>query len=149
MFCSGLKPTCLLWLLILVFSVPEWTREEERENGLKVRSPAISLMGFNLESMREAQVWIQKILTLQDQHIIENNHILYLGKKEHDILLQLQRTSSVSISEIISPEKAMLEIKGAQGDLVQVVLNIEHMLCKVQEELAREKEQALWSLSGE
>lgn len=106
-------------------------------------------MGFNLESMREAQVWIQKILTLQDQHIIENNHILYLGKKEHDILLQLQRTSSVSISEIISPEKAMLEIKGAQGDLVQVVLNIEHMLCKVQEELAREKEQALWSLSGE
>lgn len=132
-----------------VFSVPEWTREEERENGLKVRSPAISLMGFNLESMREAQVWIQKILTLQDQHIIENNHILYLGKKEHDILLQLQRTSSVSISEIISPEKAMLEIKGAQGDLVQVVLNIEHMLCKVQEELAREKEQALWSLSGQ
>ncbi|KAK2494295.1 hypothetical protein MC885_013680 [Smutsia gigantea] len=106
-------------------------------------------MGFNPESVGEAQVWIQKILTLQDQHIIENNHILYLGKKEHDILLQLQRTSGVFISEIINPEKAMLEIKGPRGDLVQVVLNIEHMLCKVQEELAREKEQALWSLSGQ
>ncbi|KAF3827504.1 hypothetical protein GH733_002990, partial [Mirounga leonina] len=132
-----------------VFSVPQLTGEEKRENGLKAKSPAISLMGSNLEKMKEAQAWIQRILTPQDHHIIENNHILYLGKKEHDILTQLQNTLRVSISEIISLEKAILEIKGAQADVIEVVMNIELMLCEVQEEMARKKELALWSLSGQ
>nr|XP_054360207.1 protein mono-ADP-ribosyltransferase PARP9 isoform X4 [Mirounga angustirostris] len=131
------------------YSVPQLTREEKRENGLKAKSPAISLMGSNLEKMKEAQAWIQRILTPQDHHIIENNHILYLGKKEHDILTQLQNTLRVSISEIISLEKAILEIKGAQADVIEVVMNIELMLCEVQEEMARKKELALWSLSGQ
>lgn len=131
------------------YSVPKLTREEKRENGLKPKSPAISLMGSNLEKMKEAQAWIQRILSPQNPHIIENNHILYLGKKEHDVLTQLQNTLRVSISEIISLEKAILEIKGTQADVIEVVLNIEHMLCEVQEEMARKKELALWSLSGQ
>ncbi|XP_070439872.1 protein mono-ADP-ribosyltransferase PARP9 isoform X1 [Equus przewalskii] len=130
------------------YSVSQWTGGEKRENGLKAKSPAITLMGPNPEKMTEAQAWIQRLLTLQD-HIIENNHILYLGKKEHDILSQLQETSRVSISEIISPGKASLEIKGAQADLIEVVMNIERILCKVQEEMARKKERDLWSLSGQ
>lgn len=134
---------------MILFSVPKLTREEKRENGLKPKSPAISLMGSNLEKMKEAQAWIQRILSPQNPHIIENNHILYLGKKEHDVLTQLQNTLRVSISEIISLEKAILEIKGTQADVIEVVLNIEHMLCEVQEEMARKKELALWSLSGE
>lgn len=133
---------------MIIFSVSQWTGGEKRENGLKAKSPAIILMGPNPEKMTEAQAWIQRLLTLQD-HIIENNHILYLGKKEHDILSQLQETSRVSISEIISPGKASLEIKGAQADLIEVVTNIERILCKVQEEMARKKERDLWSLSGE
>uniref|UniRef100_A0ABI7Z2K0 Poly(ADP-ribose) polymerase family member 9 n=1 Tax=Felis catus TaxID=9685 RepID=A0ABI7Z2K0_FELCA len=131
------------------YSVPQLTREEKRENGLKSKSPAISLMGCNMEKMKEAQAWIRRILTLQDHHIIENYHILYLGKREHDILTQLQNNLRVSISEIISLEKVILEIKGAQASLVEVVMNIEHMLCEVQEEMARKKELALWSLSGQ
>ncbi|XP_042813141.1 protein mono-ADP-ribosyltransferase PARP9 isoform X2 [Panthera tigris] len=131
------------------YSVPQLTREEKRENGLKSKSPAISLMGRNMEKMKEAQAWIRRILTLQDHHIIENYHILYLGKREHDILTQLQNNLRVSISEIISLEKVILEIKGAQASLVEVVMNIEHMLCEVQEEMARKKELALWSLSGQ
>ncbi|XP_070365065.1 protein mono-ADP-ribosyltransferase PARP9 isoform X3 [Equus asinus] len=130
------------------YSVSQWTGGEKRENGLKAKSPAITLRGPNPEKMTEAQAWIQRLLTLQD-HIIENNHILYLGKKEHDILSQLQETSRVSISEIISPGKASLEIKGAQADLIEVVMNIERILCKVQEEMARKKERDLWSLSGQ
>ncbi|XP_047591244.1 protein mono-ADP-ribosyltransferase PARP9 isoform X2 [Lutra lutra] len=131
------------------YNVPQLAREEKRENGLQAKSPAISLMGSNLEKMKEAQAWIQRILTPQDHHIIENNIILYLGKKEHDILTRLQNTLRVSISEIISPEKAILEIKGAQADVIEAVMNIEHMLCEVQEEVARKKELALWSLSGQ
>ncbi|KAM5276382.1 protein mono-ADP-ribosyltransferase PARP9 isoform 2-T2 [Hipposideros larvatus] len=131
------------------YSVLQGTREEKQENGLKTQAPAINLMGSNEDKMGEAREWIQRILTLQDQHIIENNHILYLGKKEHDILSQLQKTTRVQISEIISPGKAILQIRGAQADLIEVVMNIEHMLCEVQEEMARKKEQALWSLSGQ
>ncbi|XP_061049146.1 protein mono-ADP-ribosyltransferase PARP9 isoform X1 [Eubalaena glacialis] len=124
--------------------VPQGTREK-REN----RFPVLNLMGSNQEKIDEAQAWIQRILTLQDYHIIEDMHILYLGKKKHDYLSQLQKTSWVSISEIISPGKAHLEIKGAQADLINAVMNIEHMLCEVQEEMARKKERVLWSLSGQ
>lgn len=125
-------------------SVPhQWTREEQRENGLKDGFPAINLMGHILEDMHEAKAWIQKILTSQDQHIIENNHILYFGKKEHDFLSHLQTTSSVCISEVIGLEKAKLEIKGAQADCIEVVMNTERMLWEVQEEIARKKEQSL------
>ncbi|XP_053519027.1 protein mono-ADP-ribosyltransferase PARP9 isoform X2 [Artibeus jamaicensis] len=131
------------------YAVPQGTTgtRETREHGLKANSPAINLMGSNQEKMSEAQEWIQRILMHQNQHSIENNHILYLGKEEHDILAQHQAASKVSVSEIINPEKAILEIKGAQADLVEVVLKIEQMLCEVQEKMARKKEQALWSLS--
>nr|AIC34786.1 poly ADP-ribose polymerase family member 9 [Lagothrix lagotricha] len=129
-------------------SVPQSSREEKRENGPEARSPAINLMGFNIEEMCEAQAWIQRILNLHHHHIIENNHILYLGKKEHDILSQLQKTSRVTITEVASPERTKLEIAGAQADLIEVVINIEDMLCKVQEEMARKKERSLWSFLG-
>ncbi|KAM8770640.1 protein mono-ADP-ribosyltransferase PARP9 isoform 2-T2 [Rhynchonycteris naso] len=130
------------------YGVPQGTRGN-RENELKAKSPTINLMGSNLEKMAEAQEWIQRLLTHQDLHIIENNHIFYLGRKEHDILSQLQETSKVSILEVINPGKAILEIKGAQADVIEVIMNIEQMLCEVQEEMARKKEQALWSLSGQ
>ncbi|XP_012331635.1 protein mono-ADP-ribosyltransferase PARP9 [Aotus nancymaae] len=130
-------------------SVPQSSREKKRENGPEATSPAINLMGFNIEEMCEAQAWIQKILSLHHHHIIENNHILYLGKKEHDILSQLQKTSRVTITEITSPERTKLEIAGAQADLIEVVMNIEDMLCKVQEEMARKKERSLWSFLGQ
>ncbi|XP_016055643.1 PREDICTED: poly [ADP-ribose] polymerase 9 [Miniopterus natalensis] len=130
------------------YSVPQGTRENQ-ENELKAKSPAINLMGSNQDKMFEAQEWIQRTLAHQGPHIIENNHIFYLGKKEHDTLSRLQDTSRVSISEVLSLGKAILEIKGAQPDLLEVVLIIEQMLCEIQEEMARKKEQALWSLSGQ
>ncbi|XP_005327725.2 protein mono-ADP-ribosyltransferase PARP9 isoform X4 [Ictidomys tridecemlineatus] len=132
-----------------IYNVPQGTREEQRENGLEVGSPAMDLMGWNKEEIYEAKAWIQRLLTSQNIHTIENKHILHLGKKEHDILSKLQKTSSVSITEVISPGKANLEIRGARDDLIEVVMNIEHMLCEVQEEVTREKEQNLWILSGQ
>ena len=50
---------------------------------------------------------------------------------------------------IVSWTRAHLEIRGAQANLIEAVMNIEQMLCEVQEKMARTKEQVLWSLSGE
>ncbi|XP_058517959.1 protein mono-ADP-ribosyltransferase PARP9 isoform X2 [Ochotona princeps] len=129
-------------MLGLSYQVPKWTVPE-------AKYPTMDLMGRNSEQMCEAQAWILKMKTLWDHHIIENNHIFYLGKKEYDILSQLQENTGVSICEILNPGRACLEIKGAQADLIQGIMNIEHMLCEVQEEVARKKEQALWSLLGQ
>lgn len=131
-----------------VLSVPQWTRGEQR-GGLEAGSPAINLMGVNAEEMCEAKEWIERLLTSEEHHIIENNHILYLGKNEHDKLSQLQTASGVSISETVSPLKAMLEIRGAQADLIEAVMNVECMLCEVQGEVARKKEKSLFDLLGQ
>ncbi|XP_060226312.1 protein mono-ADP-ribosyltransferase PARP9 isoform X4 [Meriones unguiculatus] len=128
--------------------VSQWTRREQR-SGLEAGFPAINLMGVNAGEMCEAKEWIERLLTSEDHHIIENNHILYLGKKEHDTLSQLQKTACVSISETVSPGKATLEIRGAQADLIGAVMSIESMLCEIQEEVARKKEKSLLSLSGQ
>lgn len=127
----------------------QWTRGEQRRGGLEDGSPAINLMGVKVGEMCEAQEWIERLLTSQDHHIIENNHILYLGKKEHGMLSQLQTSSSVSISETVSPTMATLEIKGSQADLIEAVMKIECMLCEVQEEMAGKREKSLWSFSGQ
>lgn len=131
-----------------VVSVPQQIRGEQR-HGLEAGSPAISLVGVKVEEMYEAKEWIERLLTSEDCHIIENNHILYLGKKEHDRLSQLQTTSGVSISETVSPQKATLKIRGAQADLIEAVIQIEGMLCEVQEEVARKKRKSLRGLLGQ
>lgn len=129
---------------MIVFSVPQETREK-KEN----RFPVISLMGSYWEKIDEAKAWIQRILSSKECHIIEDKHILYFGEKEHDDLSVLQKTLCISISEIVTLGKAHLEIRGAPANLIEAVINIEQMLCKVQEEMARTEEQVLWSLSGE
>lgn len=135
-------------MFLIVVSVPQQIRGEQR-HGLEAGSPAISLVGVKVEEMYEAKEWIERLLTSEDCHIIENNHILYLGKKEHDRLSQLQTTSGVSISETVSPQKATLKIRGAQADLIEAVIQIEGMLCEVQEEVTRKKRKSLRGLLGE
>ncbi|XP_028608126.1 protein mono-ADP-ribosyltransferase PARP9 [Grammomys surdaster] len=127
----------------------QWTRGEQRRGSFEDGSPAINLMGVNVEDMYEAKEWIERLLASEDHHIIENNHILYLGKKEHGMLSELQTSLSVSISETVSPRTATVEIKGSQADLIEAVMKIECMLCDVQEEVAGKREKSLWSLSGQ
>ncbi|XP_052014172.1 protein mono-ADP-ribosyltransferase PARP9 isoform X4 [Apodemus sylvaticus] len=131
-----------------VLALP-WTRGEHRRSSFEDGSPAINLMGAKVGEMCEAKEWIERLLTSRDQHTIENNHILYLGIKEHSLLSQLQTSSNVSISETVSPGTATLEIKGAQADLIEAVMKIECMLCVVQEEVAEKREKSLWNVSGQ
>ncbi|XP_012874783.1 PREDICTED: poly [ADP-ribose] polymerase 9, partial [Dipodomys ordii] len=126
-------------------NVFQWTTEEQRINGLEAGSPTVNLMGATKEKMQEAEVWIKRLLTFQDHHVIENNHILYLGKKEHEKLALLQKTASVSITEAVCIGKTYLEIKGDRSNLMKVVMKVECMLCDVQEEVIRKNEKALYS----
>ncbi|XP_049641495.1 protein mono-ADP-ribosyltransferase PARP9 [Suncus etruscus] len=128
------------------YKVPQMT-EAKIKSEVRTLSTTINLMGSNLEKITEAEAWIQRILTSQEHHIIENNNIFYLGKKEYDNLSRLQN-SRVSISETINAEKAIFEIKGCRDDLIEVVMNIELVLCEVQEERTRKKEDALCSWIG-
>lgn len=128
-----------------VVSVPPWTRGEQR-SGLEAGGPTINLIGVKVEEMYEAEEWIEGLLTSENHYTIENSHILYLGKKEHDTLSQLQTTLGVSISETVSPSKATLEVRGDQAELIETVTKIECMLCEVQEEVARRKKKSLWGL---
>ena len=72
-------------------------------------------MGSYWEKVDEAQAWIQRILSSEDCYIIEDKHILYLGKKEHNDLSLLQENLCVSISEIVTLGKAHLEIRGKRA----------------------------------
>ncbi|XP_069886180.1 protein mono-ADP-ribosyltransferase PARP9 [Dipodomys merriami] len=130
-------------------NVFQWTTEEQRINGLEAGSPTVNLMGATKEKMQEAEAWIKRLLTFQDHYIIENNHILYLGKKEHEKLALLQKTTSVSIKEPILIGKTYLEIKGDRSNLMKVVMKVECMLCDVQEEVVRKNEKALYSFLGQ
>ncbi|XP_042523442.1 protein mono-ADP-ribosyltransferase PARP9 isoform X2 [Dipodomys spectabilis] len=130
-------------------NVFQWTTEEQRINGLEAGLPTVNLIGATKEKMQEAEAWIKRLLTFQDHHIIENNHILYLGKKEHEKLALLQKTTSVSITETILIGKTYLEIKGDRSNLMKVVMKVECMLCDVQEEVVRKNEKALYSFLGQ
>ncbi|KAM5281106.1 protein mono-ADP-ribosyltransferase PARP9 [Ctenodactylus gundi] len=125
----------------------KWTKEQE-ENRLQDGSPAISVMASNPEELCEAEAWIRRLLSSQDHHVVENNHILHLGTREHGFLSDLQMNSGVSISEAVGPGRARLEVEGDQAGLMVAVLSIEHMLCKVQEHVARKREPGLRSASG-
>ncbi|XP_048202726.1 protein mono-ADP-ribosyltransferase PARP9 [Perognathus longimembris pacificus] len=130
-------------------NVSHWTREEQRTNGLEAESPTVNLMGTNKETMQEAAAWIKRLPTSQDHYRIENNHILYFGKEEHDDLSLIQKTTRVSITEHILTGKTYLEIKGDRSDLIEVVMKIECMLFDVQEKVARKNKKALCNFLGQ
>ncbi|XP_051841367.1 protein mono-ADP-ribosyltransferase PARP9-like isoform X1 [Antechinus flavipes] len=123
-----------------IFKVPQWSREGQKEAGFKeARPPLIHLKGNNEEQLAAAKKWIAKLLQTQECRFIENNHIFYLGKEEHDQLSYLKNYFEVSISEDISPGKATLEIRGRLNSIIPVMLHIENLLWHVQLDYAKKK----------
>ncbi|XP_074157490.1 protein mono-ADP-ribosyltransferase PARP9 [Sminthopsis crassicaudata] len=122
------------------FEVPQWSREGQKEAALEeVRPPLIHLEGNNEEQLASAKKWIAKLLQTQECCFIENNHIFYLGKEEHELLFNLKNDFEVSISEDISPGKATLEIRGRLNRIIPVMLHIENLLWDVQINYAKKK----------
>ncbi|XP_027701011.1 protein mono-ADP-ribosyltransferase PARP9 [Vombatus ursinus] len=113
--------------------VPPWFREGQEEAELEeAQQPLIHLIGNNEEQLVAAKKWIVKLLRAQECCFIEDNHIFYLGKEEHDRLSYLKNKFEVSISEEISSGKATLEIRGKPNSIIPVMLHIENLLWVVQ-----------------
>ncbi|XP_044522671.1 protein mono-ADP-ribosyltransferase PARP9 [Gracilinanus agilis] len=114
-------------------SVPHISREWQKEADLeKARSPSIHLKGNKEEHLDAAKKWVHKLLQAQECRVIENNHIFYFGKEEHDLLTHLKNKFEVSIREDIRPGKATLEITGRLKNIIPMMLNIEILLWRVQ-----------------
>ncbi|XP_068921022.1 protein mono-ADP-ribosyltransferase PARP9 isoform X2 [Petaurus breviceps papuanus] len=115
------------------FKVPQWSREGQKEAELEeAQPPSIHLKGNNEEQLVAAKKWIFQLVQDQECRFIKDNHIFYLGKEEHDQLSHLKNKFQVSISEDISPGKAMLEIRGRLNSIIPVMLNVENLLWAVQ-----------------
>ncbi|XP_051841366.1 protein mono-ADP-ribosyltransferase PARP9-like [Antechinus flavipes] len=122
------------------FEVPQWSREGQKAAALEeARLPLIHLTGNNEEQLAAAKKWIAKLLQTQECRFIENNHIFYLGKEEHDQLSHMKDYFEVSISEDISPGKATLEIRGRLNSIIPMMLHIENLLWDVQINYAKKK----------
>ncbi|XP_036603617.1 protein mono-ADP-ribosyltransferase PARP9 [Trichosurus vulpecula] len=119
------------------FKVPPWSREGQKEAEPKeAQPPSIHLKGNNEEQLDAGKKWIFQLLQPQECRFIENNHIFYLGKEEHDQLSHLKNKFGVSISEDISSGKATLEIIGRLNSIIPAMLFIENLLCAVQKNYA-------------
>ncbi|XP_043929617.1 protein mono-ADP-ribosyltransferase PARP9-like [Protopterus annectens] len=104
----------------------------------------IELCGEDNETLQEAQAWIKRTL-LVDRHsyVINNNHIFYLGMKEQKKLQNIQATYGISLEEFLSDTEAHLEVKGHPFSVHRAFLEIERLLCFVQEEYAVKHEREL------
>ncbi|XP_043930931.1 protein mono-ADP-ribosyltransferase PARP9-like [Protopterus annectens] len=104
----------------------------------------IELCGEDNETLQEAQAWIKRTL-LVDHHsyVINNNHIFYLGMKEHEQLQNIEATYGISLVEFLSDTEAHLEVKGHPFSVHRAFLEIERLLCFVQEEYAVKHEREL------
>lgn len=117
--------------------VLQWSREGQKEAELEeAQPPSIHLIGNSKEQLVAAKKWIFELLQAQECRFIENNHIFYLGKEEHDNLYHLKNKFEVSISEEISSGKATLEIRGRLNSIIPVMLHIENLLWLVQRDYA-------------
>nr|XP_033801128.1 protein mono-ADP-ribosyltransferase PARP9 isoform X1 [Geotrypetes seraphini]XP_033801129.1 protein mono-ADP-ribosyltransferase PARP9 isoform X1 [Geotrypetes seraphini]XP_033801130.1 protein mono-ADP-ribosyltransferase PARP9 isoform X1 [Geotrypetes seraphini]XP_033801131.1 protein mono-ADP-ribosyltransferase PARP9 isoform X1 [Geotrypetes seraphini]XP_033801132.1 protein mono-ADP-ribosyltransferase PARP9 isoform X1 [Geotrypetes seraphini] len=115
--------------------------------------PTIRLRGKDHMNVSAAETWIQNTLLLnQERLFIENQHIFYCGKREHE---SLSGYSGVSISINLSNGNAKIEIEGPLYNAIRAVLQTEKMLCDVQDEYARHEEEELlqsvvqWSYATE
>uniref|UniRef100_A0A2K5M230 Poly(ADP-ribose) polymerase family member 9 n=1 Tax=Cercocebus atys TaxID=9531 RepID=A0A2K5M230_CERAT len=86
---------------------------------------------------------------------LNNYSVNQRGKRENGLRLDFCHQSDgiqhgkMWEAHCLITELSNQEGQRAQADLIEVVMNIEDMLCKVQEEMARKKEQGLWSLLGQ
>ncbi|XP_029461156.1 protein mono-ADP-ribosyltransferase PARP9 [Rhinatrema bivittatum] len=115
--------------------------------------PAITICGKDSTNVSVAGAWIKDtLLPVQEHLLVEDKHIFYCGKREHEALSS--GCAGVSIATILSNGCAKVEVIGLPRDVIKAVLHIEKMLCGVQAEHARKKEEELlqsavqWSYAG-
>ncbi|XP_038138810.1 protein mono-ADP-ribosyltransferase PARP9-like [Cyprinodon tularosa] len=101
-------------------------------------TPNIRLHGPSHESTKEAEKWLDNLLT-SHSYTIYNNFILHFGEGDH---VQLSAFAEKGlIEEYLTKGHACIEITGeTKEDTVLAALEVEAMLCKIQKEFISEEE---------
>ncbi|XDV30536.1 hypothetical protein PO909_033443 [Leuciscus waleckii] len=106
-------------------------------------------------AQREAKEWTFNMLKPSKKRTIKNNHVIYLGQKEHENLLSLQTLFDVHIEEFFRKGNGGITITGSPTDVSRVGIEVEFMLCKAQEDFAQAEERDIlysvvrWSCKDE
>lgn len=107
------------------------------------------------EAQREAKEWTFNMLKPSKKLTLKNNHVIYLGQKEHENLLSLQTKFDVQIEEFFRRGNGGITITGSPSDVSCVAIEVEFMLCKAQEDFAQAEERDMlysvvrWSCKDE
>ncbi|KAK5861426.1 hypothetical protein PBY51_022824 [Eleginops maclovinus] len=107
-------------------------------------TPQITLKSSSTEKTREAERWLFNLFNKTYAHVnISNNFILHFGEKEHGQLSGLME-KGVVIEEFFENGHARISVMGkSEEDVIVAGLQVEAMLCSVQEEFVRDEENAI------
>ncbi|XP_056321240.1 protein mono-ADP-ribosyltransferase PARP9 [Danio aesculapii] len=119
------------------------------------KTPTVEFQSVSTEAMREAKEWALNMLKQPEERTIKNNHVVYLGQKEHEFLLTLQTMFDVRIEEFFKSGNGGITITGSPLGVSCAAIEVESMLCKAQDEFAQAEERDLlysvvrWSCKDE
>ncbi|KAK7154060.1 hypothetical protein R3I94_007432 [Phoxinus phoxinus] len=118
-------------------------------------TPTVEFQSSCGEAQREAKEWTINMLKPSKKRTINNNHVIYLGQKDHEYLLSLQIMFVVHIEEFFRSGNGGITITGSPSDVSCVAIEVEFMLCKAQEDFAQVEERDIlysvvrWSCKDE
>lgn len=104
------------------------------------KTPSVEFQNVSNEALREAKVWTLNMLQHSKKKTINNNHVIYLGQKEHEFLLSLQAMFDVHIEEFFRSGNGGITITGSPSGVCCAAIEVESMLCKTQDEFAQAEE---------
>ncbi len=114
--------------------------------GSRAPTPQISLNAPSDEATQEAERWLHDLFNCSGCVVIHNNLILHLGEKEHVQLSSLME-KGVSIEESFERGRASIIVQGESNEAVVVAgMQVEAMLCNIQREFVKEKEDAVFTM---
>lgn len=117
------------------FATKEPTRNE---------TPTLEISSVSNEAAKEAKAWTLQMLNPQIPTItIMNNHVIYLGQKDHENLMSLQTKFDVKIQVFFRSGKGCITITGEPVSVKRAAIEVESMLCKAQDDFTLDEESDL------
>lgn len=138
-------------VVIVVFMSSTLASEHKDDfHDIKPPTPQISLISQSEEATHEAKQWLSGLLLNPPGTVhIYNNFIQHFGEKEYQQLSRLTR-NGVSIQESFVKGHASITVKGhINEDVVVAGLQVEAMLCNIQEEFVTEEENTMFQMTTE
>ncbi|XP_028289543.1 protein mono-ADP-ribosyltransferase PARP9 [Parambassis ranga] len=109
--------------------------------------PQITLNGPSDESVQEAEKWLCDLFNLSDHMVIQNNFIQHFSEKQYMQLSGLGK-NGVTMEVFLTQGHACIDVDGQSAvDVAVTVLQVEAMLCKIQDEFLKEEKSELELMS--